>query len=193
MSCIDVILRAMDEQTIARKVGMRHDQVRNQHHLSSNRVRDCNEFEDRIAGFYDFMFTRCVSNGGRLPRSVAAGRAKDILNNHYRRGGGDFNTALSDCMMGINGGLRFALDLIADQIKSEAVEYYIRDNLDRNAPASNWQLQKQVAAELLALCGPHLVGSIDVSDPARYARNIHQLIQAYVQALRQTSSVFRRL
>ena len=70
------------------------------------------------------------------PISEAAGRAKEILEQEYRRRGGDLVTAFH-VHDGTNGGLRVVLDTIAEGLKAESVERYIRDAFDRHvAPKS---------------------------------------------------------
>ena len=102
-------------------------------------------------------------------------------------------SAFNDAHDGTNGGLRVILDIIADGLKAESVERYVRDVFDRHVAPNSWEDKVTIIREFLARCGPDLSSSIRRDEPERYAQNYRELIDAYVQGLRQTSSLFRRL
>ena len=161
--------------------------------LSSNTVADFDRFTDIISDYYNYQFTRCVSRGGALPRSEAAGRAKEILEQAYRRRNGDIVTAFNDARDGTNGGLRVILDSISEGLKTESVERYIREMFDRHVSPNAWADKVEIIRQFIAHCGANLASSIDASQPERYAQNYRELIRSYVQSLQGTSSIFRRL
>ena len=66
MATINIILSALDEREIARRVAISHDEARMQYHLSSNIVADYNEFSNIITDYYNYHHTRCISNGGAI-------------------------------------------------------------------------------------------------------------------------------
>ena len=119
MATIDLLLAALNERTIARQVGIPHDEARMRYPLRRNTVESFNDFTDLLADYYNFHFTACVSNGGALSRSEAAGRAKEILEREYRRQDGDLVTAFNDAHEGVNGGARVVLDRIAESMKAQ--------------------------------------------------------------------------
>ena len=49
-----------------------------------------------IADYYNYHFTKCISTGGELSRADAAGRAKEIITENYRRRRLDKLNAYSD-------------------------------------------------------------------------------------------------
>jgi hypothetical protein len=114
MAVIDSLLVALDERQIAQRIGLRHDEARMRYQLRRNTVANFDEFSDIIADYYNHHFTKCVSGGGSLLRSEAAGRAKEALEKEYRRRDGDIVTAFNDAHDGTNGGLRVVLDLLAE-------------------------------------------------------------------------------
>ena len=64
MGNIDALLDALDERTIAREIGLRHDEARMRYRLDSNTVSDFDQFSSTIADYYNNHFTECVSGGG---------------------------------------------------------------------------------------------------------------------------------
>jgi hypothetical protein len=159
---------------------------------TSNTVGNFDEFTDRIADYYNYHFTTCISGGGKLAKSEAAGRAKELLEQAYRRRNGDIVTAFNDAHDGTNGGMRIILDTIAEGLKAEAVERYTRDVFDRHVAPSSWPDKVEIIRQFITHCGPMLSSSVSASQPERYARDYQSLIKAYVEGLQQVSSVFRR-
>jgi hypothetical protein len=192
MVSINSLLAALDERTIAQGVGLAHDQVRLQYPLRSNVVGDFDEYADVLGQYYNYHFTACVSNGGRLSASEARSRAKEAIEREYRRRGGDIVSAFNDAHDGTNGGLRTQLDALADALKAQSVERYTRDAFDRHVAPNRWEDKVEIIRQFIARFGALLGGAIDVARPERYAQNYEELIRAYVRALQQTSSMFRR-
>lgn len=190
---IGPLLDALDERTIAQRVGLVHDEARLNYRLASNTVRDFDEFAQVIGEYYNYHFACCSSRGGRLSEAEATGRAKDLVVKAYRRQHGDISSAFNDAHEGTNGGLRAILDAIAELLKEEAVEHYTRDQFDRHVAPNSWEDQVEIIREFVRECGSFLGSSIRPDQPERYARNYEDLIRSYVQALKQTSSIFRRL
>jgi hypothetical protein len=190
---INNLLAEIDERTIAQRVGIPHDETRMRYPLSTNTARSFDEFGHIIGDYYNTHFTRTISRGGNLPRSEAASRAKELLEREYRRKQGDIVTAYNDAHDGTNGGMRVVLDTIAEGLKAESVERYIRDVFDRYVAPNSWEQKVGIIRQFIHRCGANLGSSIRPDQPERYAHNYSELIRSYVAALQQTSRIFRRL
>jgi len=193
MAAIDNLLKALDEREMAQRVGLKHDEARMSYPLQRNTVADFDAFTDVIADYYNHHFSKCVSGGGTVSRSEAAGRAKEILEKEYRRRNGDIVAAFNDAHDGTNGGMRVILDKIAEALKIESVERYIRDMFDKHVAPNSWDDKVEIIRQFIAQCGANIASSIDPKQPERYAQNFQELIRSYVQSLQTTSSIFRRL
>ena len=192
MSSLENLLAAMDEVTIAKTVGILHDEARMHYSLTRNTVGSFEDFTDVISEYYSYHVSRCVVHGGYMSSTEAAGRAKEILEQEYRRQGGNIITAYNDAHDGTNGGLRLILDKIAEQLKTESVERYIRDAFDKYVDPTSWEQKVNVIRQFIARYGRMLSSSIRSDQPERYAQSYEELIKAYVESLKRTSSVFRR-
>ena len=193
MVAVQSVLGALEERQIARRIGIPHDETRMRYPLERNTVRDFDEFSSAIGDYYNHHFSSCISNGGALSRTEAVGRAKEALEHHYRRRNGDIVSAFNDAHDGTNGGLRVILDTLAELLKAEAVERYVRDVFDRHVAPNSWEDKVELIRQFIERCGPDLSTSLDADHPERYARDYTELIRAYVDSLRQTSAMFRRL
>jgi len=193
MGTIHSMLAALDEREIARQVTMAHDEARMRYHLSSNTVRDFDQFSRIIAAYFNHHYGSCISRGGSLSNADAYVEAKNSLEREQRKRGGDIVTVFNDAHDGTNGGLRVVLDTIADSLKAEAIERYTTALFDRHVAPNSWNQKVEIIRQFIACCGSMLAGSISRDQPERYARDYGELIKSYVEGLRRTSSIFRRL
>jgi len=161
--------------------------------LQRNTVGSFQEFTSIIADYYNYHFSQCISHGGSLSRTDASGRAKEILEQAFRREKGDLNTAYNDAHDGTNGGLRVILDRIAEHLKAESLERYIREAFDRFVEPNSWEQKVEIMRQFIAMYGHQFSSSINPSQPERYAQNYQELIREYTESLRRTSSIFRRI
>jgi len=192
MGDINALINALDERAIAKKIGIKNDEARMKYRLRSNTISNFDEFSRIIADYYNFHFTKCVSGGGSLSTTEAGGRAKEIIEREYRKRGGDVVSACNNAQDGTDGGMRAVLDVIAEGIKAESVERYVRDMFDRHVAPNSWDDKVDIIRQFIRHCGGQLSSSIRSSQPEAYASNFEGLIRSYVAALQQTSSMFRR-
>lgn len=192
MSSISSLLSALDERSIAGSIALQHDEARMRYPLHSNTVQNFDEFTAIIGDYYNYHFSNAVAFGGNMGPGAGASRAKELLEREYRRRGGDIVSAYNDAHDGTNGGMRHVLDILAEGIKAESVEHYIRDTFDRHVAPNSWEQKVNMISQFIAQSGPFLSSSIHSHQPERYAQNYEELIRAYVKALQETSSVFRR-
>jgi len=192
MPVINEVLHALNERTLARAIGIPHDEARMAYALPANTVRDFREFEHVIGTYVNHHYMRCIAPGG-LSAVEALGRAKEILEREARRRRGDLASAFSDACDGTNGGLRAVLDTIAEALKAESIERYVRDVFDRYVSPVSYEEKVALIGEFIEQCGPYLSRSIDADRPERYAHDYRELVRSYVDGLRETSAAFRRL
>jgi hypothetical protein len=194
MPSIASLLAALDEREIARRVGLPHDEAREHYRLQRNTVRDFQEFSEILGDYYAHHYGRCIAQGGTLPRPEAEGRAKEIVENYYqRRMNADLAAACSNAQDGLEGGMGGILNIIANALKEESVERYIRHVFDQHVAPNVWNDQVEIVRQFIAHCGMQLSTRVRAEDAERHARDYQQLIRSYVDALRATSSMFRRL
>jgi len=134
-----------------------------------------------------------VSKGGRLSPGQAYGLSKTVLEKDARKRGGDIVSIFNDASRGTNGGMRVVLDIICEGIKTEAVERYVQDVFDRHVAPNSWDQKVDMIKQFISHCSGMLSSSIVASQPERYAHNYSDLVRSYVEGLRQTSAMFRRL
>jgi len=193
MGSLSSILEQLDERYIAKKISIPHDEARGSYRIATNTVSDIDSFRKIIGDYYNYHFTHCVSNGGFLSATEAQGRAKEIIESNYRNHGSDFVGAFNDAHDGTNGGLRIVLDKIAEQLKMEAIERHFRKVFDDEVKPNSWEDKVDIIRQFINRYGQDISQHLDTSKPERYASNYADLLRAYVDSLKRTSSLFRRL
>ena len=193
MTVLDSLVHALQEDTIAKRVGIPHDEARVRYRLNANTVSNWRDFENAIADYYAYHYAACVVAGARLSREEAAGRAKELIEQGYRRRRGDIATAYADARDGTNGGLRAILDLLADGMKEESVMRYVRHQFDTHIEPVDFDAKVAIVGEFFREFGRQLPVSVDLNRPSRYCHNYRELVEGLVQGLRESSAVFRRL
>lgn len=193
MADIDDLVHSLQDTTVARRVTLTHDDARGQYRLPNPTVPNWQVFQDAIADYYRFHYGSCVAPGAHLSRTEALGKAKDLLEREYRRRRSDIMGALADATEGTNGGLRVVLDTIAEGIKAESVQHYAQEQFDSRVAPNDFEAKVDIIRQFIARFGHQLGDTIQRNRPERYAQDYRTLIEAFVDGLRQTSSIFRRL
>jgi predicted metallopeptidase len=193
MNAIRRILNALSETAIARDVGRIHDHARARYQCATLAVNDYREFQRLIGDYYSYHCTACRMAPQPVSAMESQARAKRLLEQAYRRRHGDIVTAYNDAHDGTNSGVRGILDALADGLKSEAMELYVTNIFDTYVAPNSWEDQVEIIRQFIAEYGASLSGSIHVHQPERYARNYNELINAYIESLREPARLYRRL
>lgn len=188
MLSLHALMAELDPRSIARSVGLTHDDARSQYVPACSCVRDYKEFMEVIGDFYGRQFSTCVALGGRLSRSQAIGRARMAVEHAYRRHDQDITGAFRDARDGTNGGLRRILDIIADHLKNEAIEAHVEEVLDSHVSPADPDAQEEIVRQLFEKMGP-ILGPLDtdlrLSAPQYYANRYRLLVRKITDAARQ--------
>jgi hypothetical protein len=162
MSVLAKILEELDEQYIIDNVSGKHEDARESYSVpyKHNRVADDTEFSDVIADYYNYHVSKCSATGGLFSRSEAAGRAKEIVFQEYRRKGLDKSHAYDDGKTGKNGGMSSVLNIIADRLRDDAVGFHTTDVLDRYVKPTDYNEKLSLIREIFSRM-------LDDKDPAK--------------------------
>jgi hypothetical protein len=168
MSSLDELRQALDARTITRKIGVTHDEARLRYFLDSNTVDTLEEFARVLGEYFVHHFAFCTAPEGRLPLPEVAGRVKEILNHEYQRGNNVVIAAYRDARDGVHGGLLTILDRIAEALKKEAIELYVRETIERHVASYPCEQQADLIRQFIATCG-YSLDHVDPADlPGRY-------------------------
>jgi hypothetical protein len=101
-------------------------------------------------------------------------------------------SAYRDAQEGTNGGLRIILDVIAEQLKEESIERYVRHAFNQYVDPTSWNQRVEIIRQFIDRYRQVLGFVIDAAHPERYAQNYDELIKAFLDALKRSSKVFKK-
>lgn len=186
------LLDELSEKAITTQVALRHDEARASYTLQANQVENFDEFNEIIADYYSHHFARAVAPGAEFPVHEAASRAKAALVQVYHGRGGT-RAAYADAHNGANEGLRRVLDVIANSLKREAIENYVRDVFDRHVSPMQWERKVELIQDFFRIRGRTLGDRLDVNHPEHYATDFEEIIREYTESLFALHRRIRRL
>jgi len=186
------LMHDLHPRTVAARVSIPHDRAR-MTYPTPNSVNSLRDFEDEVGRYVQHHYRSCIVPGGSLSLSDARSMGKEMVEREYRRRKGNIVSAYRDVCDGVVS-LRAILDIIADALKEEAIVRYTKDVIDRHVDRSNYEEIVACMRELIATCGPHLGTEFQTNRPERYAgAGWEDLIKTYVEALKSTAAVVRRM
>jgi hypothetical protein len=148
------------------------------------------EFNEIIASFYLHLLrhTRRVFEPADL--RAAGSEGFKLLENAFSKNGG-YKGALAEARNATNGGLRFVLDMMTEQLKRKQQEDYIRFVLKTEIDALPWESKVVLVEALLDRIKEHLPPEIRVQPPECFAEFFDVIVKAYVSSMEQVRSLFR--
>ena len=193
MASIDTLMAALTDTQIAQAVGNPHDAARMAYRVPKNTADSFPELEEIIGDYYAYHFSRCSAPGSRLSRVESVGSAKQLLERFYhRQRHGDMVTAYHDANTGTNGGVRGLLDVIADAMKEEAIEKYVRHVFDSQVAPIDYEQRVELIRQFMQRYGSLLSPAVRDLKPEYFAHQYIELVRMYAEAITRTASVFRR-
>lgn len=184
---IPQLIHALQPRTVASEVTRAID-LRAMHSPSDfEKLRTFNGYREELGRHYSHVY------GQPLSAAEAEGRAERIVDREYHERGGNIVSAYQDAVESTNGGLLAHRQMITEAIKGEATEYYVQATFSRFFDRSSWEERVEAVRAFIAYCGHDLAGLIDPDNPARYAKDIQELVRSFVAALHRNAALFRRL
>lgn len=145
------ILSELDADTLTALIGLPIDNARAAYVMGSVVVDSHEKFNDTIVSFYLHLLrhTRRVFEPADL--KAAGSEAFELLENAFSKKGG-YKGALAEARNATNGGLRFVLDMMTEQLKWKQQEDYIRFVLKTEIDALPWKRRVVLVEALLDAC-----------------------------------------
>ena len=184
------ILSELDADTLTSLISLPIDNARAAYVMGSVVVDSPDEFNEIIASFYLHLLrhTRRVFEPADL--RAAGSEGFKLLENAFSKKGG-YKGALAEARNATNGGLRFVLDMMTEQLKRKQQEDYIRFVLKTEIDALPWESKVVLVEALLDRIKEHLPPEIRVQPPECFAEFFDVIVKAYVSSMDQVRSLFR--
>lgn len=192
MALIDSVLEALDFNRIIEQIEHPHNNAREAYGEVRGPIRTFQDYSDIIGDYYRHHFTRCLARGGSMPKWHACSRAKEIIQQEYdEKYHGNIVMAFNDAHKGHRSGIRAQLDLIAERLKAESVQRYMRDVLDRHIEPDNWDARVEIVRQIFARY-PQIATMTGSPSPEKYAQKYVEFIQQLLAFYRQIADEMRK-
>jgi len=190
-SAVDVVVSEISANRLATDVCLPIDAARAAYALPEATTDSYDEFHGVIASFYAAVLRRAYPHTAASTEDVAAD-AHSLVERAFVRSGG-FEAAWAEARHGTQGGLRFVLDAMTQQLRTEQQAKRINRVLKTAIDPLDWTQRVAFVAALLARLSPNLPDDIRSQPPERFARHYEAIAQAYAESLDRVSDLLQRL
>ena len=191
-AAVEAVLTEIDADVLAKEIGLPIDSARARYVMGELLVDSNDEFHDAASAFYLAL----LRHAGVVPASTAdhavADEALALLERAFASKGG-VGAARAEARDGINGGMRFVLDVMTEQYKLEQQSKHVASVLQEALDPLNWNERVAFIRALLDRLGHHLPADLRSQPPERFARHYDIIVKTYVQSLDRVKQLLRTL
>jgi hypothetical protein len=188
---VDAIVSQIDSASLAKTVGVPIDTARATYMLDSLTVSSNEEFHDIVSGYYLHLQRHMHS----VSESVDTNRLRDdavaLVERAFADKGGN-TAAMNEACDAIHGGMRFILDCLTEQFRTECQSRYVNRVIREVLGPLNRQAQVSFVSALLKRLAAHLPSEIAAAPPERFVDHYETIAKEYVKSLDKINETFRR-
>ena len=188
---VDAIVSRIDSSQIARTVSVPIDTARATYRLNSLTVKSNEEFHDVVSAFYLHLQRHIQSVSESVDMGMVKDEAVALVERTFADEGGS-SMAMTEAADAIRGGMKFILDAITEQFKTECQGKYVNRVIRDALGPLNREAQISFISALLKRLAPHLPHEIATASPERFVAHYEVLVKGYVKSLDKINEVFRR-
>lgn len=190
-SAVDTVLAQISSKGLAERIGIPIDTARATYILDSLTVAGDEEFFDTVSAFY-LHLKRHISGAAQLTEDLTVrADAIELLERAFADKGG-LKGAMNEALDPVYGGMRFILDLMTEQFRSQRQKAFINRVLKEAISPLDFQAQTAFIAVLLERLSHDLPEEILSSPPERFIDHYEDIAREYVKSLDRINEVFRR-
>ena len=191
MAIVDSIVSQIDSISLAKAVGVPIDTARATYRLNSLMVKSNEEFHDVITGFYLHLQRHMHSVSESVDMNRVRDDAVDLVERTFADKGG-VTAAMNEAGDAIHGGMKFILDCLTEQFKTESQTRHVNRVLRDALGPLNRETQICFISALLKRLASHLPSEVATASPERFIDHYEIIVKAYVKSLDKINEVFRR-
>lgn len=191
-SDLENVLAQIDSESLARNIALPIDTARASYLLDSVTTESHEQFYDTISAFYLHLLrhTEHVIEPSNMNASRAG--AIDLVERTFA-GNGGLDAALAEARDAIHGGMRFILDALTEQFKTEIQVNHINQVLKEALNPLDWEAKVAFMSAFLKRIEPFVSAEIRSIPPERLARNYETIVKTYVESFDKVKALLRTL
>ena len=187
---VDAVLAEINAHTLAEKIGRPIDAARAAFVLNGVLVDSDEEFCDVISSFY-MALLRCTDQEPAAEAGEAiADEAHDLLVQSFRDHGGP-SAAQAEGRDGVRGGMRFVLDIMTEQYKTQRRARHVSRILKEGLDPLDWAGKVEFMRALLDRMGPEIAAVVQTQPPEQFVHHYEDIVRTYVQSLDRVRDLLR--
>ena len=183
------ILSQITQYGAAGQIAAQHDAARLSLGQQPLRVRDNAHFMEVLGRVVNLQLEK--TGRGALPAYEAQREAVEILESGGRRSGKSYANFARDAMDGRNGGLRVAIDLVADGLRDKQTQRFVAASIDAAVDPLNWDQKVAITRQILSHYQQISPQSISESRAEPHAHDYQSLIREISQHVDSMSNTMR--
>lgn len=191
-AALDAVLSEISSETLAQKIGLPIDAARAAYAMDVVTIESNQAFNDTISAFYLHVLRHTGAAPAPVDSQAVADEAFSLLARAFANKGGE-DAARAEGRFAVSGGMRFVLDVMTEQLKSEKQGNHVHRVLKDAVDPLDWDDRVAFMAVLLDRIGPQLPPELRNRSPRVYARQYHTIVQAYVKSLDRVKDLLRTL
>lgn len=186
---LDFLFQELDEKKIANTITIPIHNARMDFTYNKVIIDDYNEFLDLVSAFYTYMLVSTEKSHRPIQAAFTAPEAIHLLKRAFQSQEG-VEIAFKEAQKGIQGGVRFVLDQMANQLirekKEEHIEYVLAEILDPTVWPDHVKLGEAILRRFYHLLPPE----IQDMRPEDVALEYNKIIRYLLQVIDQVRKIF---
>jgi hypothetical protein len=187
---LEAIHSEIGADNLSSLISSKIDTARSKYLMNSVVVGSYEDFNEIITSFYLHLLRHSRMVAEPVDMEWVGAEAFALLEKAFARKGGS-QAALAESRHAVNGGIRYVLDVIADQFKREECEKYIGYVLKQALDPQDRPSKVKLIETLMERLKPHLPPEITAQPAEQFANHVEQIVRAYAQSMDELTSVFR--
>ena len=187
---VAAVVDEISAEALASKIGLPIDSARAKYAIGDVTTESHEVFHDTISAFYLALLRYAESVPASVDSREVTAEAFALLERAFRNKGGA-DAAWAEARYGTRGGMRFVLDALTEQLKTEQQAKHIDRVLKEALDPLDWNERVEFMRAFLVRISTQLPPDIREQPPERFARHYEVIIQAYVQSLDHVRQLLR--
>jgi hypothetical protein len=183
------ILTEINQEALLRHVARPIDAARATFLPGAATTNSFDEFNEIVTAFYVHLQRHTYRLIEPVDLNVASSEARTLLEKAFFKKGG-WDSALTEAETGVNGGIRFVLDVMTEHFKHNHQEEYLEQAIETALKPLDWEKRVSLARAILKRLEHNLPQQV-VSQPEKYAKELKDILKTYVQSQDRLKSMLR--
>ena len=174
------ILSEINQEALLRNVARPIDAARATFLPGVATTNSFDEFDGLVTAFYVHLQRHTYRLIEPVDLNTSRSEASALLEKAFFRKGG-WDAAMTEAETGVNGGIRFVLDVMTEHFKYVHQEEYLEQALKTALKPLGWEKTVSLTQAILKRLEHNLPQQV-VSQPEKYAKELKDILKTYVQS-----------